>query len=728
MDKILPFLVIGILVVSGIGASSLGDGVEECNHTKKTLSMSNLHVLDRQGYINLEIDEANSVFIQSNYYVVPTHIETFIFPFNTKIHSINVVPRAISTQKLEKKLKVAPEPVLMDSITAKKENNDNIKPRVIDFWYNYDVGAGIYKDESKIIVKIQVFPVQYHPEDDAFDFAEKFDIDIKYSVSKPKMMQLSNDNFDLLIISVGDYTSELEDLVQHKINRGISTKLVILFGITNGMYFPVEGRDVQEQIKYFIKNAVEQWGTRYVLFVGGSEQIPVRMTHVFVDYNEGDDEIFMSDLYYADIYDGTGDFCSWDSNGNDVFGEFNWTSSNLYDDVDLYPDVYLGRLACISGNQVTTCVNKIITYETTPAYTQDWFSEMILCGGDSAPEDEEGVDEGEYICDIIEGIMTGFTATKLYANNGGLNTVRNMKQNFNRGSGWLVLSGHANPTSWATHPHDSNLWLPPLGFSNNNALRLENDEKLPILLTDACSPFKFNVRDDCIGWNFMVNPDGGAIGGFGATGLSWFTEGYNVSERLTAKIMIDTVKAYKNEGAITLGEMWSTGVNPYIHTDMDGGEHKSIEEWQLLGDPSLAIAEESQAPLKPNPPNGPSSGQVNVEKTYTASSTDPDGDDLYYMFDWGDYSNSGWLGPYSSGDSCEASHIWTTQGSYQIKVKAKDSHGVQSEWSDPLSISMSKAKVKTLPILVEKLINMIEGFPRMEWLFDILVETFPDIA
>ena len=155
MDKILSFLIIGILVISGLGAGALGYGVDECNHSKKALSFCNLRIIDEQEHITLEIDEANSVFIQNNHYVVPTHIETFTFPINTKIHSINVDPGAISSQKLEKKLKVAPEPVLMDTITTKELNNDNIKPHVIDFWYNYDVGAGIYEDERKIFVKIQ---------------------------------------------------------------------------------------------------------------------------------------------------------------------------------------------------------------------------------------------------------------------------------------------------------------------------------------------------------------------------------------------------------------------------------------------------------------------------------------------------------------------------------------------------------------------------------------------
>ncbi|MCD6108537.1 MAG: hypothetical protein J7J89_03585, partial [Thermoplasmata archaeon] len=56
--------------------------------------------------------------------------------------------------------------------------------------------------------------------------------------------------------------------------------------------------------------------------------------------------------------------------------------------------------------------------------------------------------------------------------------------------------------------------------------------------------------------------------------------------------------------------------------------------------------------------------------------------------DWGDGTNSGWLGPYNSGETVEASHSWSEKGEYSIKVKAKDINGLESEWSDPLVISM----------------------------------------
>jgi hypothetical protein len=93
-------------------------------------------------------------------------------------------------------------------------------------------------------------------------------------------------------------------------------------------------------------------------------------------------------------------------------------------------------------------------------------------------------------------------------------------------------------------------------------------------------------------------------------------------------------------------------------------------------------------PNKPNKPSGNNSGKIKIVYTYTTSTTDPNGDQVYYMWDWGDGNNSGWLGPYSSGVTASVTHKWAVKGSYSIKVKAKDIKGAESGWSDPLSIKM----------------------------------------
>ena len=201
----------------------------------------------------------------------------------------------------------------------------------------------------------------------------------------------SIDEFDMVIIAPELFSESLQSLIDHKNSIDIQT----ILKTTEEIYNEYSGRDEAEKIKYFIKYAYEEFNIRFVLLVGGASQIPSRYTHIYFDYYYQDEWVFLSDLYYADIYDEEWGFSSWDTNENDVFAEYNWYGNN--DELDLYPDVYLGRLACVNTNEVTTCVNKIITYETTEAYTQDWFTDIVVIGGDSLLGDEEHIDEGEYV-------------------------------------------------------------------------------------------------------------------------------------------------------------------------------------------------------------------------------------------------------------------------------------------------------------------------------------------
>ena len=117
-------------------------------------------------------------------------------------------------------------------------------------------------------------------------------------------------------------------------------------------------------------------------------------------------------------------------------------------------------------------------------------------------------------------------------------------------------------------------------------------------------------------------------------------------------------------------------------------------------------------PNKPSKPSGITSGKKGTAHSYTVSTTDPNYDNVYYWFDWGDGTNSDWDGPHKSGDNVTLAHSWIRQGTYPIKVKAKDIHGNESVWSDPLVISMPKTHIHN-PIM-ELLLKMLERFPFFE--------------
>jgi hypothetical protein len=114
-------------------------------------------------------------------------------------------------------------------------------------------------------------------------------------------------------------------------------------------------------------------------------------------------------------------------------------------------------------------------------------------------------------------------------------------------------------------------------------------------------------------------------------------------------------------------------------------------------------------PDKPTKPSGPTSGKAGEEFTYRSSTSDPDGDQVWYMWDCGDGKNSGWLGPYNSGVTINTTRNWTVKGSYSIKVKAKDTLGAESPWSDSLPITMPYTYK---PPLIQFLDWLFQRFPN----------------
>ncbi len=99
-------------------------------------------------------------------------------------------------------------------------------------------------------------------------------------------------------------------------------------------------------------------------------------------------------------------------------------------------------------------------------------------------------------------------------------------------------------------------------------------------------------------------------------------------------------------------------------------------------------------PNKPIKVKGQTDGKKHDEYFYTTSTVDPENGQIYFMWDWGNGIFSEWLGPYSSGEECNVSYVWHKEGSYDVRVKAKDNFNAESPWSDPLSVTIPKNKTK----------------------------------
>ena len=735
MEKILSISLVLVLIISGLAVTI--PLAEDTNIQTEIINfqISNTIISNKNTFSEISIPETTTYTNMPGKPRVPIIEKTLTFPINTEISKITCNVGKISEEQITNKIILAPIPQQLGKEEVSQESYTfyNDPYPYPENWMDYDLGRGLINGERSIILKIQINPIKYLPEENIVRKANDIEITVEHQTIEEPNNEMNYEDYSLVILTPSNFKNNLLPLVAHKQSRNISTILVTIDEINSGIHFPVQGTDQQEKIKYFIKNAYDKWETQFVLLVGSAEEFPVREVYVYINREDGrdDDEVFLSDLYYADLYNEDGIFQSWNTNNNSRYAEYYW--EGLSDSLDFYPDVYLGRLACRNDDEVDAVVNKIITYENAESFKKGWFNNIVLIGGDSFPaifDETSGINEGELANQHVLDVMEGFIPNKLWASNAklaGLNPsgVDRISDAINDGCGFVHFSGHGSHSVWTTYPHNGTKQsLPtPLGtYRTSHILELNNGYDLPIVVTGACSVGKFNTNPKCFSWSFVANPNGGGIASFGATALGYACLGEYVTTAVVEKMALEMFKAYKDHEAKTAGEMWATAINNYITPVLYGEDYKTIEEWEPFCDPTLALREEyltpSQPPEKPVV-KGPKNGKSGSTYTYTATATDPDRDQIEYLFDWGDESVPKWIGPVDSGTTITQNHTWTKTGYFTVKVKARDENGYESNWSIPLLISMPKQKPfqntllwQFLEVLFNKLFNirMLEAF------------------
>ncbi len=104
----------------------------------------------------------------------------------------------------------------------------------------------------------------------------------------------------------------------------------------------------------------------------------------------------------------------------------------------------------------------------------------------------------------------------------------------------------------------------------------------------------------------------------------------------------------------------------------------------------VVITGANSRPAKPDRPHGSRTGTLQRSYSYTASSIDPDGDDVQITFDWGDGSISK-TDLVNSGTVVQMSHSWSQSGTYKVRVMATDCNEAKSLWSVGKTVKISDA-------------------------------------
>jgi hypothetical protein len=586
-----------LLVLSGLGVVAITTHqTSELEVKTESITISEPFLQEKGQYITVNLKEATSSLLDPERPMLPVVTKVFTFPFGTHIRSVDVSFSDAHQLILSKDVIPASQPSPVDTKVANQPIRDisvygssAVYPVAS---YRYSTGAGLEGNEHVIYLAVQWYPVRYSPAKNILNYTEH--AEIKVTSEKPVTPTVFSDQYDLVIIAPSEFSNALQPLVDHKNSMGMNTTLKT----TEEIYAEYTGFDQAEQIKYFIKDAIETWGITYVLLVGSIDKLPIRTS--YASYWEGEGGI-LTDLYYADIYNDTGGFCSWDENGNGRYGEVyhHQHHTDDIDGVDLYPDVNVGRLPCRKNADVKTVVNKIIHYETE-TYGQSWFKNMILIGGDTFPG-EDGY-EGEQQNQITEQIMSDFTPIKLRTSDGTF-TARALNQAINQGAGFIDYSGHGFETGLGTHPPNSDTWVE---YRTSNLLGVINGYKLPIIFFDACltARLDFNVSVlfgyvngnlqllvnkfpaiasfllPTFAWSFVQKRNGGAIATIGATRTA-----FGGLDSGCGYLAIHFWQAYATSE--TVSHMLTQAQNDYITHISD--DFITVEEFILIGDPSLMI-------------------------------------------------------------------------------------------------------------------------------------------
>jgi hypothetical protein len=629
-----------LMIVGGIQAGITQQNTSKtASHLTTTLSYQFSHPTFQTNtqYGTIHLVEATSTRNIAGEPILPIVMQTIELPFGTTITNITSHFTTQPQTQLSWKITPAarPVPFITDDVpnTISEETaiytHDAYFPET---WYSYRLTAGLNnQDIQTTFLTIQINPVRYNPIQDMIRSLDSITIDITYA-SPARTVPSYTDTYDMIIICKDSYARLLEPLVTHKNSYGVQTKLIPVSAIYDATYFPTQGRDKQEQIKYFIKNAKESWNITYVMLVGNYAQIPARYSNLETDTGGLYEELrFVSDLYYADLYTGNGSFCNWDTDNDGRYAEWPYPEGHPQEDiVDMVPDVHVARLACMFKSEVRTMVDKIITYETTAAQSE-WFKRMVVVGGDTFDKSIEGgtdYNEGEEATAKALEYMPQFIPVKLWTTLGNI-SLETIQTEIGKGCGFLYFCGHGSPKSWATHNNgDYKNWTGM--YKNTEMTDLTNTGMSPFLIVGGChnsefdtapknlilgflkegfdyfevndtwfgSYYKYNYALECWSWVF-VKVKGGAIGSTGSSGFGGVNVGdYNHDgiadciQGLDGWFECEFFRLYNQENITILGQTYDQVLTGYVQNfpvDAYRYDAKILQTHISLGDPSLKI-------------------------------------------------------------------------------------------------------------------------------------------
>ena len=275
---------------------------------------------------------------------------------------------------------------------------------------------------------------------------------INYEAGMSKYTALDEEG-DLLIICYDNFISYMTDFVNWKKTRGINTTIV---GTTTaGSTYSAIKNYIQSQ--YNANNNIT-----HVLLVGDVAQIPG--------------------------YSYSGGGSSYSGLGDNAYGQIVGS--------DYYNDVFIGRFSAQTAAQVTTQVNRVITYERDLTTSATWLQKADGIARNEGGSGHNGEDDYEHM-DVIRTDLLNYGYNTVYQDyenlSGYTGTASSISSHINSGVGIVNYCNHGNNQLWGV-----------ASYSNTQVNQLTNSNMLPFIWSVACLVGKYDNTSTSYGSNYTI--------------------------------------------------------------------------------------------------------------------------------------------------------------------------------------------------------------------------------
>ena len=263
---------------------------------------------------------------------------------------------------------------------------------------------------------------------------------------------------------------------------------------------------------------------------------------------------------------------------------------------DNYIDISVGRFSCTNTTELTTQINKTITYEKTPDMTSGWRETFIGIASDQGGAPTYYGDDSEvdylHIQRIYNDRLDGFTYNTHEQNFDPGASATAVAADVNSGASTIAYCGHGDVDMFVSS-----------GFDNSDINNLSNGNKLPFIVSVACVNGSFHTETSCFAETWLRKSGGGAV----ITWMSTINQPWQPPQRgqdyfydiLTGGFNYDTDGISETTGYNTTEQRTHWGsivVNSAVLmlTENSGDDDiETIKTWTTFGDASLQLRTET---------------------------------------------------------------------------------------------------------------------------------------